>query len=58
MKMRTVSPVKKSEWIYLARNMWAFADTNEGKLSPLIKELIYCINQNMEVIVDDLGEDE
>lgn len=56
--MKTVSPVKKSEWIYLARNMWAFADTNEGKLSPLIKELIYCINQNMEVIVDDLGEDE
>lgn len=38
--------------------MWAFADTNEGKLSPLIKELIYCINQNMEVVVDDLGEDE
>tara|TARA_R100000700_G_scaffold38300_1_gene49467 strand:+ start:16848 stop:17018 length:171 start_codon:yes stop_codon:yes gene_type:complete len=48
--------MKKSEWIYLANIMWDFSDTHDGKLSILLKELIQKINENMEVIIDDMGE--
>ena len=50
--------MKKSEWIYLASVMWNFAESNEGRISPLLKELIFKINKNMEVIIDDMGESE
>jgi|TARA_R100000482_G_scaffold122500_2_gene70334 hypothetical protein len=48
--------MKKSEWIYLSKIMWAFAESNEGKISPLLKELIQKINKNQGVIIDDMGE--
>tara|TARA_E500000318_G_scaffold110961_1_gene127858 strand:+ start:3231 stop:3383 length:153 start_codon:yes stop_codon:yes gene_type:complete len=50
--------MKKSEWTYLAKTMWTFAETNEGRISPLIKELIIKINNNMDVIIDDMGKNE
>jgi len=47
--------MKKSEWIYLANAMWTYAEKHEGKISSLLKELIKNINENMEVIIDDMG---
>ena len=51
-----VKQMKKSEWIYLAKVMWQFAETNEGRISPLLKELITKVNMNMEMIIDELDE--
>ena len=48
--------MKKSEWIYLANALWAFTEVDSGKLSGLIKELLLKINNNMDVIIDDMGE--
>ena len=48
--------MKKNEWEYLAKVMWAFAESNNGKISPLLKELIKKINKNLGVIIDDMGE--
>ena len=45
--------MKKNEWIYLANAMWAYAEKHEGKISDLLKELVYKINTNMEMIIDD-----
>lgn len=50
--------MKKNDWIYLASIMWSFAESNEGRISPLIKELIQKINNNMEMIVDELEQNE
>tara|TARA_R100000734_G_C3318724_1_gene113256 strand:+ start:956 stop:1108 length:153 start_codon:yes stop_codon:yes gene_type:complete len=50
--------MNKNEWVSLANMMWAFSETNDGKMSKLIRELILKINQNMEVILDDMGEHE
>jgi len=36
--------------------MWQFAETNEGRISPLLKELITKVNNNMEMIIDELDE--
>tara|TARA_R110001583_G_scaffold127172_2_gene278782 strand:- start:217 stop:426 length:210 start_codon:yes stop_codon:yes gene_type:complete len=48
--------MKKSEWVYLARAMWVYSEKNEGEISRLLKELIYNINKNKEMITDDMGE--
>ena len=45
--------MKKSDWIYLANIMWSFAETNDGRLSPLLKELVIKINNNREMIIDE-----
>tara|TARA_R100001510_G_scaffold52020_1_gene52402 strand:- start:688 stop:867 length:180 start_codon:yes stop_codon:yes gene_type:complete len=45
--------VNKNDWIYLANIMWSFAESNEGRLSPLLKELVIKINNNMEMIIDE-----
>lgn len=50
--------MNKSEWIDLARVMYQFSETNKGRISLLIKELIYKVNTNMEVILDDVGRTE
>jgi hypothetical protein len=47
--------MKKNEWIYLANAMWTYAEKHDGKISSLLKELIKNINENMEVIIDDMG---
>ncbi len=51
-----VRKLKKSEWIYLASIMWKFAESNGGRISPLLKELVQKINSNLEVVIDDMGE--
>ena len=48
--------MKKSEWKYLAGVMWTFAENNDGKISPLLKELIIKVNQNLGVIIDELDD--
>ena len=48
--------MKKSEWIYLASAMWAYAEKHDGKTSRLLKELVININKNKEMIIDDMGE--
>ena len=50
--------MKKSEWIYLANAMWTYAEKHEGKISGLLKELVYKINTNMEMIIDDRLEND
>ena len=47
--------MKKNEWIYLANAMWTYAEKHEGKISRLLKELVFKLNTNMEVIIDDMG---
>ncbi len=34
--------------------MWNFADNTNGRVSPLLKELIRKINKNQGVILDEL----
>tara|TARA_R110001592_G_scaffold13564_12_gene61956 strand:- start:854 stop:1063 length:210 start_codon:yes stop_codon:yes gene_type:complete len=48
--------MKKSEWVYLANAMWAYSKKHEGKISPLLKELVIKMNKNMEMIIDDMGK--
>lgn len=48
--------MKKNDWYYLASVMWKFAETNNGRISPLLKELIQRVNKNLGVIIDDMGE--
>ena len=49
--------MKKNEWEYLAKTMWDFAESNNGKISPLIKEMIAKINEKcLGVIIDELEE--
>lgn len=50
--------MKKNEWIYLANAMWTYAEKHEGKISRLLKELVFKVNTNMEVIIDDMGNNE
>ena len=47
--------MKKNDWVYLANAMWTYAEKHDGKISSLLKELIKNINENMEVIIDDMG---
>ena len=53
-----VKMMKKNEWIYLANAMWTYAEKHEGKISDLLKELVYKINTNMEMIIDDRLEND
>ncbi len=53
-----VNLMKKSEWIYLANAMWTYSDKHEGKISSLLKEVVIKLNKNMEVIIDDMGNNE
>ena len=48
--------MKKSDWIYIASAMWAYSEKHEGKISRLLKELVFKVNTNMEVIIDDMGK--
>tara|TARA_R110002020_G_scaffold117476_9_gene268591 strand:- start:1450 stop:1602 length:153 start_codon:yes stop_codon:yes gene_type:complete len=50
--------MKKSDWIYLASIMWQFSESNGGRISPLLKELIQAVNNNMEMIIDELEQNE
>jgi hypothetical protein len=50
--------MKKSEWIYLANAMWTYSEKNEGEISRLLKEVVIRLNKNMEVIIDDMGNNE
>ena len=45
--------MKKSEWIYLSKAMWKYAEKHEGKLSRLLKELVITVNTNVEMILSD-----
>ena len=40
--------MKKNEWIYLANAMWTYAEKHEGKISRLLKELVFKVNTNMD----------
>ena len=53
-----VNLMKKSEWIYLANAMWTYSEKHEGEISRLLKEVVIKLNKNMEVIIDDMGNDE
>ena len=54
--------MKKSEWDYLAKAMWSYADKHEGKISGLLKELVVLVNHHFftigitEVNIDDMGK--
>jgi hypothetical protein len=46
--------MNKNDWIYLGNFMWKYAERNEGtRYSRLLKELIYKINTNMEMIINE-----
>ena len=47
--------MKKSDWAYLAKAMWKYAEQNTGKVSRLLKELIIEINES-EMIENDMDE--
>lgn len=51
-------PMKKSEWIYLANAMWAYAEKHDGKISSLLKELIISVNENKEMIINEMDTNE
>jgi len=53
-----VNLMKKSEWIYLANAMWTYSEKHEGEISRLLKEVVIKLNNNMEVIIDDMGNNE
>ena len=48
--------MKKNDWIYLANAMWKYAEKNEGRISVLIKQLIYEVNTNKEMIENDMDK--
>jgi len=48
--------MKKSDWVYLANAMWAYAEKHDGKISSLLKELIINVNKNMEMIIDEVDK--
>jgi nucleoid DNA-binding protein len=51
--------MKKSDWDYLAKAMWAYAKRQpkrNQRISRLLKQLVITINKNNEVIIDDMGE--
>lgn len=51
--------MNKNDWIYLGSFMWKYSERNKGtRYSRLLKELIYKINTNMEMIIDDEHMDE
>ena len=54
--------MKKSEWDYLAKAMWAYSEKHEGEISSLLKELVKLVNLNLftkgikEVNIYDMGK--
>lgn len=56
MNLLRVKKMKKNDWDYLAKAMWAYSEKNEGKISDLLKELVIKIHKNKEMIIDDMGE--
>ena len=42
--------MKKNEWIYLANAMWTYAEKHEGKISRLLKELVFKVNTKPFII--------
>jgi len=48
--------MKKEDWDYLAKAMWAYAVKHEGRISSLLKELVITINKNEKVINNDMGK--
>ena len=54
--------MKKSEWNYLGKSMWQYAEKHEGKISSLLKELVQLVNLKLftigitEVNIDDMGK--
>jgi len=49
--------MKRKEWLYLARLMWAYANEREdSRVSPLLKQLVREINTNSEVMIDDMDK--
>ena len=52
--------MKRSEYYYLAGRLFEFASISNGKLSPLIKELITKLNKDSkfeELLLDDVQKD-
>lgn len=53
--------MKKNDWDYISRLMWAYAENNEKmnqRISRLLKQLVKEINENMEVIINDNDEND
>jgi len=53
--------MKKNDWVYLANIMWDFSESNSGRMSLLLKELITTVNKNKEMFIDeynDMGNNE
>lgn len=51
--------MKRSEYYYLAGKLFEFASSSDGKLSPLIKELITKLNKDKtfeELLLDDVEQ--
>ena len=48
--------MKKSDWMFLSKAMWNFADKTNGRVSTLLKELVQKLNKNQGVIVDELDD--
>ena len=54
--------MKKSEWAYLSKAMWDYAEKHEGKISSLLKELMVLVNHQLftvgitEVNINDMGK--
>tara|TARA_R100001369_G_scaffold47904_1_gene74415 strand:+ start:648 stop:875 length:228 start_codon:yes stop_codon:yes gene_type:complete len=49
--------MKKNDWEYLAKALWAYSNNHEGRISSLLKELVITVHKNMEVIIDDNDKD-
>lgn len=53
--------MKKNDWFYISKLMWAYAENNERlnqRISRLLKQLVKEINENMEVIINDNDEND
>ena len=53
--------MKKNDWAYISKLMWAYAENNEKmnqRISRLLKQLVKTINKNNEVIIDDNDEND
>tara|TARA_R100000900_G_C3287569_1_gene155066 strand:- start:279 stop:515 length:237 start_codon:yes stop_codon:yes gene_type:complete len=53
--------MKKNDWDYISKLMWAYAENNEKmnqRISRLLKQLVKTINKNNEVIIDDNDEND
>ena len=53
--------MKRNDWDYISKLMWAYAENNERmnqRISRLLKQLVKTINKNNEVIIDDNDEND